>query len=317
MLHNRLHRHRAAWQGHCAGQPVSVVWSSDSPPVGPLFDLHLALGTTSFVMQLPIAVLEVLGLANYPLEHLNRLPGSLLLELALLDLIEPLEQLTGQSLRVVEPSDAADSLGVLSLILQVQIAHQSTWAVPLLMSPDAARLIAELLDRHAAPATQPLASMYLPLAVEGGEAWLSVSQLCSLRPGDVLMLEDWPGAQVRLLLGDRLQARAEREGDILTLLEKPTAVNFFGGEHFMSETTVGPHLDTALDDLMLKLVCQVGSVDLSLAQLRELGEGSLVQLAPQLHTGVDLMVNGRRVGQGQLVKIGEGLGVRLSSFCKP
>jgi type III secretion protein Q len=32
---------------------------------------------------------------------------------------------------------------------------------------------------------------------------------------------------------------------------------------------------------------------------------------------VDLMVNGRRVGQGQLVKIGDGLGVRLLSFATP
>jgi type III secretion protein Q len=29
------------------------------------------------------------------------------------------------------------------------------------------------------------------------------------------------------------------------------------------------------------------------------------------------MVNGRRVGQGQLVKIGDGLGVRLLSFATP
>lgn len=315
-LHNRLHRHREPWRGHCADQPVSVLWAGVTPPVEPLLDIHISLSNTSLVLHLPTPALEVLGLADYPLEYLKSLPGALLLELALLSLIEPLEQLTGQSLQIVDPCDVADSPCVLSLTLQVQIARHSPWAVPLQMSVDAARLIAELLDQHAAPATQPLAAMYLPLTVESGEAWLSVAELRSLRPGDVLMLEDWPDTQVRLVLGARLQARAERDGDTLKLLEKPTAVNFLK-EPPMSETAVGSHLDTTLDDLPLKLVCQVGSVDLSLAQLRELGEGSLVRLAPQLHAGVDLMVNGRRVGQGQLVKIGDGLGVRLLSFCTP
>jgi type III secretion protein Q len=36
-----------------------------------------------------------------------------------------------------------------------------------------------------------------------------------------------------------------------------------------------------------------------------------------MQEGVDLMINGRRVGQGQLVQIGEGLGVRLLSFATP
>ncbi|WP_434563141.1 type III secretion system cytoplasmic ring protein SctQ [Pseudomonas sp. Z5-35] len=319
-LHNRLHRPRAPWQGHCADQPVSVLLAGVTAPVEPLLDIHLSLGDHPLVLQLPTPALELLGLADYPLEHLQRLPGALLLELALLSLIEPLEQLTGQSLRVMDPEDVADSPPVLSLMLQVEVAQHSPWAVPLHMSAHAARLIAELLDQYAAPATQPLAALYLPLAVEGGEAWLSVAELRSLRPGDVLMLEDWPEAQVRLVLGAHRQARAERDGETLKLLEKLTAVNFLK-EHPMSVTTVGSDLDTALDttldDLPLKLVCQVGSVDLSLAQLRELGAGSLVQLAPQMHAGVDLMVNGRRVGQGQLVKIGDGLGVRLLSFCTP
>lgn len=82
----------------------------------------------------------------------------------------------------------------------------------------------------------------------------------------------------------------------------------------MTATADGQGLDSTLNELPLKLVCQVGSVEMSLAQLRELGAGSLVPLTPQLHDGVDLMVNGRRIGQGQLVKIGDGLGVRLLSF---
>lgn len=85
----------------------------------------------------------------------------------------------------------------------------------------------------------------------------------------------------------------------------------------MSETLDGPSLDSSLDELPLKLVCQAGSVELTLAQLRELGEGSLVQFADQRQDSVDLMVAGRRVGQGQLVRIGDGLGIRVLSIAAP
>ena len=82
------------------------------------------------------------------------------------------------------------------------------------------------------------------------------------------------------------------------------------------EAALDASLDSTLDALPLTLVCQVGSVEMSLAQLRELGAGSVVQLDAQQDDRVDLMVNGRRVGQGQLVKIGDGLGVRLLSFAQ-
>ena len=85
----------------------------------------------------------------------------------------------------------------------------------------------------------------------------------------------------------------------------------------MTESAVESAVESSLDELPLKLVCQVGTVELSLAQLREMGEGSLLQLTPQMHDGVDLLVNGRRIGQGQLVKMGDGLGVRLLSLVTP
>jgi type III secretion protein Q len=89
----------------------------------------------------------------------------------------------------------------------------------------------------------------------------------------------------------------------------------------MTESKVEPGLDATLDatleELPLRVVCQVGSVEVSLAELRALGPGSVMQLAPQRHDGVSLMVNGRCIGQGQLVTIGDGLGVRLLSIATP
>lgn len=313
-LHNRLHRYRQVWTGEFAGQPIKVQWAGIENPIEPLLDVHLQWGSARCVLQLPTQALERLGLVEHSVEDLQGLAGSMLLELALLPFIEPLEQLTGQSLQVCELADATQSnSSAVSMKLEVQIAQVPAWVMPLRMTGEAASLIADLLDQNAVPAAHSLPALRLPLTVNSGETQLSLAELRSLRPGDVLMLDDWPAEQVRLLLDHRLQARGELNGDTLTLLEKPTALNPLK-EHAMTETATGANLDATLDDLPLKLVCQVGSVELSLAQLRELGAGSLLQLSPQLHDGVDLMVNGRRVGQGQLVKIGDGLGVRLLSF---
>jgi type III secretion protein Q len=243
------------------------------------------------------------------------------LELALLPLIESLEQLAGLPVRVLDAMQAArlnvdEQPWVLEVVMALQIAQNDPVAVPLQLTRQSAVLIADLLDRHAIAAAAELSLLRLPLTVESGEARLNMGELRSLNPGDVLMLDHWPDTQVRLVLAQRLQARAELDGHTLTLLEAPTAMNFMK-EHPMTETTVGQGLDTTLDELPLKLVCQVGSVELSLAQLRALGAGSLVELTPQLQDSVDLMVNGRRIGQGQLVKIGDGLGVRLLSFATP
>lgn len=85
----------------------------------------------------------------------------------------------------------------------------------------------------------------------------------------------------------------------------------------MNEPTATPDLDVSLDALPLKLVCQVGSVELTLEQLREMAPGTLLPLASSTRDEVDLMVNGRRVGRGELVRIGDGLGVRLLGFNSP
>lgn len=316
-LHNRLHRHRNPWQGQWAGQSITVQWCSSAPVAEAQRDVHLTLGNAALLLQLPVALLTRLDLAHVEAHDLNSLSRAILLELALLGLIEPLERLSGQTLRVVAAPEVAEREPfVAHLNLQLTLADAEPVCVPLHLSQDAAQVLADLLDEHLPPATQSLENLAWRWRVESGEALLSVAELRSLRLGDVVMLDDWPEGQIRLVLNDRLQARAVLDGNTATLLEHPVA-RPFAKEHCMTDSAVGACVESSLDDLPLTLVCQVGSVELTLAQLREMGAGSLLQLTPQLHDGVDLMVNGRRIGQGQLVKMGEGLGVRLLSLVAP
>lgn len=70
-------------------------------------------------------------------------------------------------------------------------------------------------------------------------------------------------------------------------------------------------LDATLDELPLELICQVGQLRLTLADLRGLGEGSVLPLNANPPGQVELLLNDRRVALGELIRLGDGLGVRL------
>ena len=159
-------------------------------------------------------------------------------------------------------------------------------------------------------ARHPLPALQLGLHLQRGWQTLSLGELRSLRPGDVLML-DCPAAADGLLVlaGGHRQARFKRQQSGLQLLEALQPINP------TMENAMGQDADDGqLDDVPLTVVCQIGSLELPLGQLRELGEGSVLALPDADVQQVELLVNGRCVGRGELVAIGDGLGVRLTRF---
>ncbi|WP_025855901.1 type III secretion system cytoplasmic ring protein SctQ [Pseudomonas sp. CHM02] len=311
-LHNQLHRRRRPWQGRCAGQELRVSWAAEPQALAAPRDVLLVLGRAPVRLRLSAAALEQLLLPlglPFDVQHLPALPRSLLLELAVLDLIETLEPLLGHPVQLLETSEGENVFAV-QMALELTFGNQPAVSAQLDLSESAAVWVAQLLAQYGRVEPDPLPALHQTLTVVAGRQWLSLGELHSLRPGDVLMLEQGPG--LLLDLDGRMQARCQYQGEVLRLQEALKAP-FLEPENTMTDVDAA----TALDDLPLKLVCQVGSLELTLAQLRELGAGSLLQLNTPGVDSVDLLVNGRRVGQGQLVKIGDGLGVRLLSFATP
>jgi type III secretion protein Q len=72
--------------------------------------------------------------------------------------------------------------------------------------------------------------------------------------------------------------------------------------------------DSDLDDLPVRLVFEFGRIELSLGELPRLAPGALVPLARPLDEPIDIMANGRRLGRGALVRIGDSLSVRIVSI---
>ena len=67
----------------------------------------------------------------------------------------------------------------------------------------------------------------------------------------------------------------------------------------------------SVEDIPLQIVIEVGRLQMSVKKLMELQPGNMLELDIHPESGVDLVVNGRRIAKGELLRIGEALGVRI------
>jgi flagellar motor switch protein FliN/FliY len=74
-------------------------------------------------------------------------------------------------------------------------------------------------------------------------------------------------------------------------------------------TSTGP---TSLEDVSLCVVLELGRLQMSIKKLLELQPGNMLELNIHPEDGVDMVVNGKRVARGELLKIGDAIGVRIS-----
>lgn len=65
------------------------------------------------------------------------------------------------------------------------------------------------------------------------------------------------------------------------------------------------------EDINLDIVIEVGRLQMSIAKLNELQPGNVLEIDVHPENGVDLVVNGKRIAKGELLKLGEVLGVRI------
>lgn len=69
-------------------------------------------------------------------------------------------------------------------------------------------------------------------------------------------------------------------------------------------------------DVPVRVTVEVGRARLTLAELVDLGPGSLVTLDREAHEPCDILVNGKVVARGEIVTIDGQYGVRISSVSR-
>lgn len=86
--------------------------------------------------------------------------------------------------------------------------------------------------------------------------------------------------------------------------EKPTS--------FKQVTEEKPSISP--EKLPINLTVEAGRVRMTVEELMHLAPGNLIDLRVFPEQGVDLVVNGKKVGRGELIRMGEMLGVRILSL---
>jgi type III secretion protein Q len=77
-----------------------------------------------------------------------------------------------------------------------------------------------------------------------------------------------------------------------------------------------PEVATAADldlaSLKIRVVYELGRAELSAGDIAKLAPGAILPLARTVEESIDIVANGKRIGTGTLVQIGDSLGVRVT-----
>ncbi len=288
-------------EGRCGPDPVSV---------------GLTWGEQAFVVRCPREVIDgLLSAFDAGVDGPGLPPdaAALLLEAALLPVLERAERATGRDIRLLElrPDAGPVPPGGLGLSLD---GGERRWGLHVAAGEAGRDAVAELLSVWPA-APRAMARLPFPAAVRIGTTRLALWAIRSLCPGDAVLLEVGRGGGGMLVVGDAWLAEANRDGDgwHLSGALRPARSRDEVEWTMQDEDDVKRDAEFTIDvdELPVRLGFDVGRLDIALGELRRLNVGSIIELGRGAEDIVRISANGRLIGQGTLVDVEGKVGVRI------
>ncbi|WP_425286896.1 type III secretion system cytoplasmic ring protein SctQ [Microvirga vignae] len=320
---NEIAAPRTPLQTHLGERSLSVrmdrvVWQQEPSAIS-MLDCVWGVGDETIILSLPCMLVEALISTVQSGLVLSSEPSrSLVLELALEPLIARLEAETQQSMQLLRV-DNATTLGPYLEFDVIYTPFRGKGRLFLFSSlddavPPAFRALGQLLSQL--PRQTRKLSPELPVIVAGEIGWLhtSAALLRKACAGDALVPDVMPLARDQVILSvGRLWAVADLAGDRLILRgpfrQRPRHLEY---AHMTTQPeSQEPPLETDLDDIEIMLVFECGRWPIALGALRNVGEGHVFELGRPADGPIDILANGRRIGRGDIVRVGEELAIRL------
>ncbi|MDI4231928.1 type III secretion system cytoplasmic ring protein SctQ [Bradyrhizobium sp. Arg237L] len=318
---NRVATRRLPFVTELAGKPLAIAAIGleqtvpDSEP-----SCHFGLGSAqvrpilslpeSLVERLISSIQDGLGLPDEPLR-------SLMVELALAGLLDALDAEVTMPSRLEPAGPPGWDFNRVALAIQ-----WGDWrghaCLHLPRSDDGASLaaVADLLGRMPqAPAAMD--QLPLSLAFEIGASRLEIALLSNWRPGDVVLLQTYYPASGKVLVAlGHTAADAALAGRAATLRGQFGPHPALAMEMSMNKADGGKassaDANATLDQIEVTLTFEFGRRTVDLRTLRAMVPGYVFDLGRDPAGPVDILANGKTIGGGEIVRIGDTIGVRAT-----
>lgn len=151
------------------------------------------------------------------------------------------------------------------------------------------------------------------LLEEGEEKAASEEASPAESPEEEQLAEEWAKALAEEE-GDKVEK--EKEQKTLAAQSKKAEFKDLTGEAKQAPSGTKRELEFILD-IPLTVTVQLGSTQLLINELLQLGQGSVIELNKLAGEPLEVLVNGKLVARGEAVVINEKFGVRLTDIISP
>lgn len=187
------------------------------------------------------------------------------------------------------------------LRLEIRLQETTCWAVLFLSAP-----FCSAWRKHFSQFPRPeisieqAAKISVSLEIRKGSFKVTPEELEQLRPGDFIPL---PPSAPSVFLGKMPLFSSRIEGETLRLIDYAHTQEDSMEQEEKEEAT--------LRDLPMQVTVEVARLKMSLGELLQLQPGNTLALSTPLERGAVLTVEGRTIGRGELVSLGDTFGIRI------
>jgi len=113
---------------------------------------------------------------------------------------------------------------------------------------------------------------------------------------------------------DQEQTEEKAEEKVETQKSEENEISKFNEESIL--TTIDPKLEL-LYDLQLPVSIELGRTNMLIRNILRLGRGSVIEFEKLVSEPVDVLINGKKVAEGEVVVIDKHFGIRITTLVDP
>lgn len=286
-------------------------------------------------LKIGIAIDNQLGELHIPADFINifiknnlsinsyvdiSLAQALHLEYGLSHLIEELEVLFSKKISLLPRQNISFQEESYKITFCASLQQDKEFIINLYLPNSEAKSILSIYKNFVPKATNQLDNLPIPISLTSGYQDITLTEILSLKTGDAVILKN----QELVLISNSLIASTQHNLKSSCLLETPHT--FFSGDIYMPSNDNHKDIDTTnstsiedignnnIDNMPVRIVCEIGRLQLPLKEVRLLKSGSIIPLSRPLESSVDILANGQRIGRGSLIKIDDVMGLRIDNI---